>query len=112
MPIIQKCFLCDFRRASTLFTNKCLQKIDHKGVEKQQLVCRCSRMNRLVAIKPLPKNKDKMRGMNRKYTFLHSDANCEMSRGDCFFPHSYIEEEAWNLLLYEAAPQLEVGTVN
>ena len=68
-------------------------------------------MGKLVAIKPLPRNRKKMRKMNMRYTFKHSQANCPATHGSCVFPHSYIEEEAWNLLLYGATPQPMVSRV-
>ena len=112
VAIIWKCFPCDFRRANELFTNKCLQITDHKGVGKQQqqqLVCRSSRMDKLIAINPLPRNKDKMQERNARYAFMHSKANCRRPRGKCSFPHSHIEAEAWNVLLYGCTPQQKVG---
>ena len=109
--IIGKCFSCEFQKANQLFTNNCLQIEDHKGREEQQLVCRYSTMERLVAIKPLPQNEKQMRERNIRYAFQHSDANCSMADRSCSFPHSYIEEEAWNLLLYAATPQPKVGAV-
>lgn len=111
VPTIWKCFPCEFPRAEELFTNKCLRSADHKGVDEQQLVCCSSKMGKLVAIKPLPRNRKKMRKMNIRYTFKHSQANCPATHGSCVFPHSYIEEEAWNLLLYGATPQPMVSRV-
>ena len=110
VPIILKCFSCEFSRANQLFTNKCLQRVAHEGGEEQQ-VCRCSTMKKLVAIKSLPGNEKRMREQKIRYAFTHSDANCSATHGSCGFPHSHIEEEAWNLLLYGATPQPKVGTV-
>lgn len=112
VPIIWKCFPCDFPRANELFTNKCLQSVDHKGVEETQLVCRSSKMDKLVAIKPLPRNKKRMLKLKIRYAFKHSQANCPNPHGNCVFPHSCIEEEAWNLLLNnEATSKPKVCTV-
>ena len=111
VSIIWKCFPCDFQRANELFTGKCLQSADHKGAAEQQLVCRTTRMDKLIAINPLPRNKEKMRKMNIRYAFKHSQANCQMPHGRCSFPHSHIEEEAWNVLLYGGTPQQKVGRV-
>ena len=112
VSIIWKCFPCDFIRANELFTNKCLQKADHKGADmQQQLVCRSSRRNKLVAINPLPRNKERMQECNERYAFKHSKANCKMPHGRCTFPHSHIEAEAWNTLLYCHTPQQKVGAI-
>ena len=109
VSIILKCFPCDFQRAKELFSDKCLQSADHRGVVEQQLVCRSSKMEKLVAINPLLGNKERMREENIRYAFKHSQANCHRPNGKCIFPHSYIEEEAWNVLLYGSAPQQQVG---
>ena len=68
-------------------------------------------MDKLVAINPLPRNKEEMRKMKRRYVFKHSQTNCQKPHGKCMFPHSHIEEEAWNVLLYEGTPQQKVGTI-
>lgn len=50
-----------------------------------------------------------MKSKSMKYMYKHSESDCHYGR-TCVFPHSKLEEEVWNILLYftETLPELEL----
>lgn len=51
------------------------------------------------ALRQLPRNKHKMKSNSKKYIYKHAEGDCYYGNV-CVFPHSKLEEEVWNLLLY------------
>ena len=101
--ILKRCVLqniCKWGRFKELISKTCSRTDLHKIEENRQIVYVKAKKMCLKKIRPLPRNKNKMKKRGHNYKFKHNEVSCpQQSHQDCLFPHSHEEEEVWNLLM-------------
>lgn len=100
----RRCLTCS---EANLFKEGCLDSLHPEDSETMLLYHNRSSAS-FEALRKLPRNKYKMKSKTKKYMYKHSKSDCQHGRM-CVFPHSKLEEEVWNFLLYstEKSPEPE-----
>lgn len=101
----RRCLKCS---EANLFKEGCLDSLHPKDSETILLYHNRSSAS-FEALRQLPANKHKMKSKGMKYMCNHSENDCYYNSRNCIFPHSKLEEEVWNLLLYSPEKSPEAG---
>lgn len=103
----RKCLTCS---EVNVFKKRCLDSLHPKDSDTILLYHNRSSAS-FEALRKLPRNKHKMKSKSMKYVYKHSESDCHYGR-TCVFPHSKLEEQVWNLLLYFIETSQELGLPN